>query len=151
MPYLTVIGNHDYRSNGLDIYKEMYGEPNKSFTFNNNQFILFDDVFWESNRLPDMDWLEKELKNSEQYNTCFVLAHIPPYGDQFTEEMKSNYEQLMDTCDVELSIHGHIHNYIYDENGDGETSYLTVTNIKDKEFVIIKVSGKSYSIIQVKF
>jgi 3',5'-cyclic-AMP phosphodiesterase len=151
VPYLTVIGNHDYRSNGLDIYKEMYGEPNKSFTFNNNQFILFDDVFWESNKTPDMDWLEDELLKVEEYNNTFMLCHIPPYGDQFTEEIESNYENLMETYDVDLSVHGHTHNYNYDENSDGETSYLTVGSIMKKEYVVIMVSGDNYTVEQVKY
>ncbi|MCK5028030.1 MAG: metallophosphoesterase [Bacteroidales bacterium] len=151
MPYLTVIGNHDYRSNGIDIYTEMYGEPNKSFIFKNNLFVLFDDVFWESNKMPDMDWLEKELKYSNQYNNCFVFAHIPPYSDQFTKERGSNYEQLMDTYNVDLSIHGHVHEYIYDDNGIGETDYLAVESMKDKEFVIVTVTENSYSVKRVKY
>jgi len=151
IPYLTVIGNHDYRSNGIEIYKEMYGEPNKSFVFNNMLFILFDDVFWESNKNPDMEWLKKELKSSDQYNNCFVFAHIPPYSDQFTEQKGNEYEQLMDSYNVDLSIHGHVHEYIYDENGIGETSYLAVESIKDKEFVVITVLDNSYSVKQVKY
>jgi len=151
IPYLTVIGNHDYRSNGIDIYKEMYGEPNKSFVFNNKLFILFDDIFWESNKNPDMDWLEKELQKSDQYENCFVFAHIPPYSDQFTEQKENDYEQFMDKYNVDLSIHGHIHEYCYDENGDDETNYLTVEDIKDKEFVVITVSGNTYTLKQVKY
>jgi 3',5'-cyclic-AMP phosphodiesterase len=148
-PYLTVIGNHDYRSNGLDIYKEMYGEPNKSFTFNNNQFILFDDIFWESNKTPEMDWLEDELLKAVEYKNTFVFCHIPPYGNQFTDEWESNYEHLMDTYDVDLSVHGHIHYYIYEE--DDRTNYLSVGSIMIKEYVVIKVSGDNYTIEQVKY
>lgn len=149
VPYLTVIGNHDYRSNGEDIYKEMYGEFNKSFTFNNNQFILFDDIFWESNKTPDMNWLEDELLKAEEYKNTFVFCHIPPYGDQFTDEMESNYENLMLTYNVDLSVHGHIHSYIYHEND--RTSYLSVGTIMKKEYVLIMVSGDNYTVEQVKY
>jgi Icc protein len=151
IPYFTVIGNHDYRSNGINIYKEMYGEPNKSFVFKNNLFILFDDVFWESNKDPDINWLEKELRKSDQYQNCFVCAHIPPYSDQFTEQKGDDYEQLMEKYNVDLSIHGHVHQYIYDDNGSGKTSYLSVENMKDKAYVIISVLDNRYSIEQVKY
>lgn len=151
VPYLTVIGNHDYRSNGIDIYEEMYGEPNKSFSLRNTQFILFDNVFWESNKLPDMDWLELELKNSQQYDNRFVFSHIPPYSDQLTGERGDNYKKLQDAYNVNLSIHGHNHTFIYEENDIGETSYLLVEDIKDREYVVITILEKKYFIKQVKY
>jgi len=150
-PYLTVIGNHDYRSNGEDIYRVMYGEFNKSFTFNNNQFILFDDIFWESNKTPDMDWLENELLKAEEYRNTFVFCHIPPFGDQFSDEMESNYENLMDTYNVDLSVHGHMHYYIYEESDGERTSYLCVGSIMKKEYAVIKVSEETYTIEQIKY
>ena len=151
VPYLTVIGNHDYRSNGEDIYREMYGEFNKSFVFNNNQFILFDDIFWESNKTPDLNWLEGELLKAEEYKNSFVFAHIPPFGDQFTEESESNYKSLMDIYDVDLSIHGHLHSYLYEEGVNENTGYLCVGTIMKKEYVVIKVTGDSYTVEQIKY
>lgn len=58
-PYLTVIWNHDYSSNGGEIYMKMFGDYNYSFEFNENKFIFFDDIVWESKKNPDFDWLSK--------------------------------------------------------------------------------------------
>ena len=63
-PYLTVIGNHDYNSNGGEIYMKMFGDYNYSFKFNENKFIFFDDIVWESKKNPDFDWLSKELSSN---------------------------------------------------------------------------------------
>lgn len=150
-PYVTVIGNHDYKSNGDEVYKQMYGEPNKSFSFANNLFILFDDVFWESNKNPDFDWLEQELAHSEQYNKVFVICHIPPYGEQFTDEFEEKYKQLMLQYNVDLSIHGHIHRYEFgDYYGDG-MSYVAVESIMDKEYGLITVKGDEVLVESIKY
>ncbi|PLX13083.1 MAG: hypothetical protein C0597_12200 [Marinilabiliales bacterium] len=150
-PYLTVIGNHDYKSNGIDVYKQMFGEPNKTFTFNNNLFILFDDVFWESNKTPDFDWLEDQLKTSSIYEHVFVVCHIPPYGEQFTEQFEEKYKNLMLQYSVDLSIHGHVHRYIYgDYYGDG-MNYLSVESIMDKEYGIITVNENGVFVESIKY
>ncbi len=150
-PYMTVIGNHDYRSNGGDIYKDMFGDYNKSFVFNNNLFILFDDVFWESNKKPDMEWLENELEDSQQYDNTFVICHIPPYGEQFTDEYEEKYKELMIQYNVGLSIHGHIHRNEYgDYYGDGMT-YLAVESIMDKEYSIITVTDSEINVDNIKY
>lgn len=40
-PYLSVIGNHDYKLNGRVIYKEMFVDFNYSFEFCHNKFVFF--------------------------------------------------------------------------------------------------------------
>lgn len=151
VPYLTVIGNHDYKSNGEVIYKQMYGDFNYSFAYNNNLFILFDDVFWESNKNPDFDWLENELNNSSKYENVFVLCHIPPYGEQYDDESEERYKALMIQYDVDLSIHGHIHRFEYGYYyGDG-MNYLAVESIMDKEYAIITASEYEVEVEQIKY
>ena len=151
VPYLTVIGNHDYKSNGDKIYKQMFGEPNKSFTYNSNLFILFDNIFWESGKDPNMEWLEEELKNSDEYKNVFVLCHIPPYGDQFTDDFEERYKALMIQYGVDLSIHGHVHIFIYgDYYGDG-MNYLAVGAIMDKEYGIITANEYEIEVEQIKY
>lgn len=150
-PYFTVIGNHDYRSNGIKIYKEMYGEPNRSFTFNNDLFILFDDVFWESGKNPDFEWLKSELSASYQYDHVFVICHIPPYGSQFTDECEEEYKQLMLQYNVDLSIHGHIHNYRYGDYYNDGMNYLAVETIIEKEYGLITVNSDEVLVESIKY
>ena len=151
VPYLTVIGNHDYRSNGDKIYKQMYGEPNKSFIYNNNLFILFDDIFWESNKIPDFDWLERELIKLAQYENVFVICHIPSFGEQFTDEFEERYKALMIQHGVDLSIHGHIHRFEYGECYNDGIQYLVVGSIMDKEYAIITANEYEVEVEQIKY
>lgn len=142
-PYLTVIGNHDYNSNGSIIYKEMFGDYNYSFEFNNNKFVLFDDIIWESNKDPDFDWLSQELSDNANFNQVFTIAHIPSFSDDFSAEMEQQYRSIMEENNVSLSIHGHTHSYSYEE---GEVSYLVVPALKKPTYGVINVLDKTFNI-----
>ena len=142
-PYLTLIGNHDYNVNGEKIYAQMFGETNYDFVFQNSHFIMFDDVFWESNRIPDFDWLESKLKNQSQYEHQFVIAHIPPFGDQFDEASEAKYVKLMADHQVSLSIHGHGHAYLSENYYQDRIPYLVVPWPKNAEYAKVSVNEKT--------
>jgi predicted phosphodiesterase len=151
MPYLTVIGNHDYSSNGGEIYRNMFGDYNHSFEFNENKFIFFDDIVWESNKNPDFEWLSSELSGNTLFKNVFVIAHIPPFGDQFDSEMEQRYQELMQTNNVPLSIHGHTHGFLYEKFYGGTVNYLTVpAPNKAPTYAIISVKNRSFEIELIK-
>ncbi|MDD7914296.1 metallophosphoesterase family protein [Polaribacter ponticola] len=142
-PYFTVIGNHDYNLNGSFIYKQMFGDYNYSFVFNNNKFVLFDDIIWESEKDPDFDWLATTLSDHANYNQVFAFAHIPTVvSDDLTPEMKQTYRSLMANNNVSLSVHGHTHSYFYEE---GEVDYLIVPALKDPTYSIIHIQDKNFN------
>jgi len=143
-PYFTVIGNHDYNSNGSIIYKEMFGDYNYSFEFNNNKFVLFDDIIWESNKDPDFDWLSLELSDHAKFNQIFAFAHIPIVVSQdLSAEMKETYNSIMIENNVSLSVHGHTHGYFYEK---GEVDYLIVPALKKPVYGVIHVKGETFNI-----
>jgi Icc protein len=142
-PYLTVIGNHEYNANGGFIYKNMFGDYNYSFEFNNNKFVLFDNVVWESDKDPDFKWLSEELVDTEKFNQVFVFAHIPPSGDQFDAEMKQKYRTILQENGVSLSLHGHTHTYSYEQD---DVSYFTVPSLKGLGYGIVIVQDKSFNV-----
>ncbi len=150
-PYFTVIGNHDYRSNGEMIYKTMYGDYNKTISFNNMLFVLFDDIFWESTKTPDFEWLENALASSADHDRTFVITHIPPYSMQFTDECELLYRDLMLTYDVDLSVHGHVHKFYYGDYYDDGINYLTLGTIIDKEYGLITIYDDSIVVESVKY
>ena len=128
----------------------MFGAYNYSFEFNDNKFVLFDNVVWESNKSPDFDWLSSELENNTPFNQVFVIAHIPPSDDQFNDVMKQTYASIMLENNVSLSLHGHTHGYSYENFfGDG-IDYLTIPSLKDPEYSIIHVKDGSFDIELIK-
>jgi len=126
-PYFTVIGNHDCLSNGRVIYNDQYGPENYSFVFKNCKFIFFNDVIWELNyEEPDYIWLQNELLNSQEYDKTFVIAHIPPWSDQFTPLDTWAYKTFMDTANVAVSIHGHHHDHYMGNYFEDSIPYLVI-------------------------
>ncbi len=145
-PYLTVIANHDYNSNGEVVYKQMFGDYNYSFEFNHNKFVIFDDVVWESNKTPDFNWLSTQLADNALFKQIFVIAHIPPFGDQFDSDMEQKYKSLMQENNVQLSLHGHVHVYSFGKVYEDSVNYLTLPLIKKPTYCIINVYNKSFDI-----
>ena len=145
-PYLTVIGNHDYNLNGEVVYKQMFGDYNYSFEFNHNKFIIFDDVVWESNKNPDFVWLSTQLTDNALFKQVFVIAHIPPFTDQFDNKMEQTYKEIMQKNNVQLSIHGHVHSYSFGKVYNDTVNYLTVPWLKKPTYCIIKVQNESFDI-----
>ncbi|MBU3012602.1 metallophosphoesterase [Polaribacter vadi] len=143
-PYFTVIGNHDYNSNGSIIYNDMFGDFNYSFVFNNNKFVLFDDIIWESGKDPDFDWLADNLSDNLNYNQVFSFAHIPTYVSRdLTPEMIETYQSLMEDNNVSLSLHGHTHSYFYEE---GDVDYLIVPSLKDPVYATVQIKDKDFNV-----
>lgn len=151
VPYLTVIGNHDYRSNGGKIYKDMFGSYNYSFYFNNNKFILFDNVMLESNKKPDSVWFQKELSDPILYDHIFVLSHLPPFSNEFNEEQEDRYKNLMFSNEITLSFHGHYHTFSYDEKYIDGVKYIVVPRSKENSYIIISAHKNSVDVEKVVY
>lgn len=139
-PYFTVIGNHDCLANGRRIYLDMYGYDNYSFDFLNCSFVFFNDVFWEMNYTePEFEWFADELNKPNPYRQKFVIAHIPPWDEQFTPVYNTVYRRIVDSAHVSLSIHGHLHNH---DNKPSfyEIPYLVIGSPHKRAYVEMKVS-----------
>ena len=150
-PYFTVIGNHDYLSNGGTIYSQMFGTKNYTFTFDSVKFVLFDDVFWESNAVPDFQWLENELLPAADYKSLIPLAHIQPTDDQFSAEYDAHYHQLMVDAGVLYSFHGHKHTYSDLIPFGDAVHYVTVSSVVNRSFTELQVRRSSVGVRQIFF
>lgn len=153
IPYIMIIGNHDYLANGKSIYKQMYGESFFTFSYNKTKFVCFDDVIWENNNTyPNFNWLKNNISDNGFYNHTFVLAHIPPFPDQFDDFCINTYNQILTSNNIELSLHGHIHGYSYSryfENSD--TWYFVADDIISHEYYKVYVTDSSFNIKTITF
>lgn len=151
-PLLTVIGNHDFLNNGQKIYKRIFGDLNYTFTFNNDKFIVVDTNVWASSgNIPDMNWLESEIKASGDYDHVFVLSHIAPFGDQFNAKKEEEYRALMEKYQIDYSIHGHDHAYFNENYYNDGTPYLLIDTVKHANYSVMTVTGTDIKIKRIFF
>lgn len=150
VPYVTVIGNHDYLSNGDKIYNQMFGANNYTFDFNNVKFVLFDNIRWESDREPDFTWFAGELENHRGYDHIIPLSHIPPYDGQMADHAKT-FHELMLKNDILLSIHGHKHDFsLMDLYGDG-VQYLSISSPQKRTYVELIITPTAIDVQKIEF
>jgi 3',5'-cyclic-AMP phosphodiesterase len=150
VPYITVIGNHDYLSTGGIIYEQMYGPYNYTFAINRIKFVIFDNVFWESKKLPDFAWLEQALEDHEAYDHVIPFAHIPPFDKQFVNH-RYLYHDIIRKAGIQLSIHGHKHDYFLgDLYGDG-SEYLTVPSPQKRSYCELVISPSGIQVEKIDY
>lgn len=147
-PVVSVVGNHDYLSNGGKIFKKMFGHPNFSFLCGNYKFIAFDDVIWEKGNVrPDFEWLKNEVEMSDQ--KCIILTHIPPWGDQFTDEHREEYYKIAANEEVLLNVHGHEHKHR--DTIVHNKRYLVNEALFDNEYYVVHLTGNEVIIDKIRF
>jgi 3',5'-cyclic-AMP phosphodiesterase len=156
-PYLTVIGNHDYLSNGAEVYRQMFGPFNYSFTFQRVKFVMWDNVQWESNKYPDWEWLanslsepaaEKEERNA--YHHVIPFSHIPPYDGQLSADAAA-FHELLRVNKIAVSIHGHKHEYSdYELYGDG-IHYVSIGSPQKRGYVILTITPHTVSVRKMDY
>lgn len=151
-PLLTIIGNHDYLSNGEFLYREMFGPYNFTMVYNNCLFVFLDDIIWEKNvEDPDFEWLEEVLKDSEDYTYRFVFSHIPPWSEPFSRGNEYYFNQLMDQYNVDLSLHGHTHSFYYGKRYETGPPYFTCSSSEKGAVFFLDVNEAGFDIRQERF
>lgn len=136
-PFITIIGNHDYLSNGKEIYLRMFGSTYFSFTIGKYKFICFDNIIWENNNaIPNFACLEKQLNDS-----CYIkliIAHIPPWSDEFKYcNNPENFNKAIDHKPPFLMLMGHTH--VHQTNKYNHVPFVISGTIEDRIYLKIKL------------
>lgn len=152
-PYLPVIGNHDCLANGVDAFRRLFGPLDYSFTYRGTRFVLFNSNDWEfEGTVPDTAWLESELESAPDSLRLVTVSHIPPWGDQLAGRIGDGLMDLFARRGVDLSIHGHQHNYHFERHdGGGKVPYVLADNVEDRNFVKITLLDSGLSVERIHF
>ncbi|BDD09477.1 hypothetical protein FUAX_19090 [Fulvitalea axinellae] len=114
-PFLTTIGNHDALGNGAEAYSEMYGPYDYTFIYKRVKFISINTNTREFRKLmhvPDVSWLEKQLKKTDDHDYTIVFCHTGfyPDDDSFDQALFPEIDRMLsNTPDLVAVIHGHGH------------------------------------------
>lgn len=151
-PLFVCIGNHDYLSNGSDIFQHYFGDKNFTMKIGKNKFIFFDDVVWESlTHKPKFDWLENEISSVGADTSIFVFTHIPPWTDQLMGEKEEMFKKMMAKNKVKAVITGHQHDYTLGDHYHDGVLYVTTGSVSKENYIVFSVKGSDFSIKCIDF
>jgi len=121
-PLLTVIGNHELKNNGRQLYQEIFGPSYYSFQVKNTYFIVVDDAGRTSLTEAQLDWLREELRKAQAFSRRLVFFHTPLFDPQggkdyhgLPEESRRRLVELFQQYKVTHIFAAHIHGYFAGE------------------------------------
>jgi len=155
VPYITVIGNHDLVGNGGDAYKEMFGEYHFSFIYDKVKFIILNTNSLEFNyngNVPDINWLDTQLKTSDNFEKAVVIFHVPPTLEEFDQKLQPAFLSTLSKYDnVLFTVHGHLHHYeVYTPFPDS-IEYVNVYSASYKKFNVIEIKKNDFEVETYNF
>ena len=173
MPWVSIIGNHDYLGHGEYIYQEMFGDLNYSFTVGHVRFEMINTVALEldySTPIPDFDFLEREVNYIDSVNvvhpdsiaqTVFVM-HSRPFDEQFNNNVNKPFDRYLHffpgmTADAEgahlrsFCLNGHNHHTQTLDLFDDGILFYGICNIHKRQYYVITISNNDYEIETVDF
>ncbi|GAO02409.1 metallophosphoesterase [Anaeromyxobacter sp. PSR-1] len=121
VPWLVVLGNHDMLGGGDAIYDRMFGARNLVFTWGRTRFVLLDTNAREygfPEDVPDLEWLDAQLAPDGAHDRAVVVAHVPPWHEDFNAALRQPYLDLLAARGVTDSFYAHVHRYgVREESG----------------------------------
>lgn len=157
LPVVHSIGNHDAITNGITIFRNIYGDYNFTFQIAQTHFIFFNNNNWEFGNKPlNLTWLESKLSaaktiiDSDGAGQIIVVNHVNyNSNERYTATEIAKYIQLMTDYNVTLSMNGHNHGHEIHSNG---IEYLTIGSVQHDSFIKLTLNSASqldYTLEQV--
>lgn len=156
MPYVGVIGNHDMLANGRLVFNEMYGPENFAFSCNDTRLICLNSNSREvgfDGSLPNLSWLNTELKQAASFKNVFVISHVPPFDHKdFDTNLEQPYANTLATYpNVLASLHAHEHHLSRSRPYENGMEYYVTATVKKRMYSVVTVWDHQYKIEEVEF
>lgn len=160
VPFITVIGNHDCLGNGPELYEDIYGPLNFSFTWNDIRFVAHNTNSQEFNfngNVPDLNWMQQQLTDTANYQCCIFISHVPPYNEDFEIALEAGYTKLIrEAKNTIFSTNGHRHDYALEQPYNDSIWYLNTGSPFNRIYCYVTVypyatTNKKFDCIPVNF
>lgn len=150
IPFITLVGNHDYLANGKTIFKKMFGPTNFYFEVGKYRLVVFDNIVWENgNRSPDFHWLDQAVTAEEEDKTIICCYHISPWDLQLEMGYGNTMKEIIKEHPVAISIFGHGHNYR--EEIINNQRYMMLPDITKRQLAKITLANSIAHVEMIDF
>ncbi|MGD9992189.1 MAG: metallophosphoesterase [Salinivirgaceae bacterium] len=155
MPYFVVLGNHDLVGNGATAYHEMFGDFDFSFIYKSVKFVFINTnsrEFLFDGSVPNIQWLDAELKPNADFTKAVVFFHVPPMDADFDPSLEEAFQQTLARYNNVLFVsHGHLHGYQYYKPYADSIPYVNVYGVEKEKFNVIKISNNDFKVETYSF
>lgn len=150
MPYIALIGNHDFLGTGNEVYLTMYGNTDFSLIAGRIKFVCLNTNATEYDYLaavPNFDFMETQiLADSGLFNRTIVCMHARPYSEQFNNNVAKSFQHYIQRFPgIMFCLNGHDHclqeTDIY---GDG-IIYYGAPSISRRSYLLFTITQTEYS------
>ena len=149
MPYVVLIGNHDYLGTGEEAFAIIFGETNFSFIAGRVKFVCLDTNALEndySTSIPDFEFMEEELTSrADEFDKTVVCMHIRPYVVEFNNNVASVFEYyVLQYPGIQFCTAAHEHLLQeMDLFGDGIMYYVSDC-MKNRSYYVFTIYSDGY-------
>jgi 3',5'-cyclic AMP phosphodiesterase CpdA len=154
-PYFVVIGNHDLVGTGAKAYQEMFGAFDFSFIYKQIKFIFINTnslEFEYNGSVPDIHWLDAQLKPDEYFDKAIVIFHLPPNDIGFDAALADEFHRtLIRYENILFTVHGHYHGHEIYHSEDEKITFANVYGVENYKYNIIKISNNEFYVDTLEF
>lgn len=129
VPYVALIGNHDFLGTGDEVFSVMYGPVDFSFIAGRVKFVCLNTNATEYDcmaAVPNFDFMEEQLTaDSALFDRTVLCMHARPFCEQFNNNVSKAFEHYV-LLFPGLQFCYHAHNHRLEANdlyGDGVMYY----------------------------
>lgn len=156
VPYVVVIGNHDFLANGQLIFQKVFGSLDFAFMAGNVKFVCLNTNALEmdySHPVPDFKFIRGELDNdNKNHEKTVFLMHSRPFSEQFNNNVADLFQdELLKFPSLQFCLNGHDHNLHIDDLFDDGIIYYGVPAISKRQYFTFTINEEDYEYELVEF
>lgn len=162
MPWLTIIGNHDFLGTGEHIYRYLFGDYNYAFTVGRCRFEMINTVSLEVDYtipVPDFGFMEQEIRYIDSINTVYpdsiartiFVMHSRPGDEQFNNNVLQPFSRYLRLFPSPFCLNGHNHRLETLEPFDDGIFFYGINEIEDRQYYLITINDDDYAMEVVDF
>ncbi len=156
MPFVALIGNHDFLGTGDQTYRVMYGKMDFSFIVSRVKFVCLNTNATEYDYMaavPNFDYMEVEMtKDSARFDRTVVVMHAPPYSDQFNNNVCKAFRRYLDFFPgLMCCIYGHNHNDVVEATYVDDLIFYGIDCAQHRNYRIMTITPDGYEMEQIRY
>ena len=114
VPYIALIGNHDFLGTGDQMYQKMYGELDFSFIAGRIKIVCLNTNATEYDYLaavPNLDFMENEIySDNDKFDRSIICMHSRPFCEQFNNNVAKVFQLYVKNMPgLMFCVNGHDH------------------------------------------